>query len=329
MNYYGSRMDLREQPDLSLHHSESVFLDRNHIHVIYSDLLPPLVKSLKLSMNSIYSDGLPVVWPNSLERIVLEDNRISDTHIVRSWPSELRELLLDSNPLERMPPRLPEGVETLSMSYCILRQLPTLPSGLKTLRAFYNRLKSIDIFPSRLEYCNLAHNVLTSKIFSSPLPSSLTYLNLDSNSISWLPKNLPDSLETLIVSNNKLVELPSVLPRNLCMLVLCNNRIRTFSVNLHLGQQIKSVFIRNNCLVENMALRHGIEKIYQADNWNEDNHSLTARMIQNAFRRYKLKKGIRTWRRVNGFYKEMITVAMHPDFVNRWSTVETWDQWKH
>ena len=321
-------MDLREQPDLSLHQSENVFLDRNHIHVIYSDLLPPLVKSLKLSMNSIYSDGLPLVWPNSLERIVLEDNRISDTRIVRSWPSDLRELLLDSNPLETMPQGLPESVEILSMSYCLLRQLSTLPSGLKTLRAFYNKLKRVEMFPNRLEYCNLAHNILTSTIFSRPMPSSLTYLNLDSNSISWLPKNLPDSLETLIVSNNKLVELPRVLPRNLCMLVLCNNRIRIFSVDLHLGQQIKSVFIRNNCIVENI-LDFRLEKVYQADNWNEENHSLTARMVQKAFRRYKLKKGIRAWRRVNGFYKEMITVAMHPDFVNRWNTVETWDQWKH
>lgn len=328
MNYYGSRMNLREQPDLSLHQSVNVFLDRNNIHVIYRDLLPALVKTLKLSMNSIYSDGLPVSWPNSLESLNLEDNHILDTYIVQSWPSTLRELLLDSNPLEIMPQGLPDDLQTLSMSYCYLREIPRLPSELKILRVFYNRLKSFDVLPIRLEYCNLAHNLLTSKIFSRPLPSSLTYLNLDSNSISWLPKNLPDSLETLIISNNNLTQVPRIIPRNLCMLVLCNNKIKSFTVDWKPGQRIKSVFIRNNCLVENLLLNSQIEKVYQADNWNQEVHSVGSRLFQKAFRRYKLKKGMRTWKRVNGFYKEMFDVAMHPNFVNRWNTVETWSQWK-
>jgi hypothetical protein len=153
-------------------------------------------------------------------------------------------------------------------------------------------------------------------------------LNLDSNNISWLPKNLPDSLETFIVSNNNILELPRSLPRNLCMLVLCNNRIKSFTVDWKPGQRIKSVFIRNNCLVENLLLDSQIEKVYQVDNWNQEVHSVASIMFQKAFRRYKLKRGIRAWKRVNGFYKEMVDVAMHPNFVNRWSVVETWSQWK-
>jgi hypothetical protein len=113
------------------------------------------------------------------------------------------------------------------------------------------------------------------------------------------------------------------------MLVLCNNRIKSFVIDWKPGQRIKSVFIRNNCLVENLLLNSQIEKVYQADNWNQEVHSVASIMFQKAFRRYKLKKGMRTWKRVNRFYKEMINVAMHPNFVNRWNTVETWSQWKY
>jgi hypothetical protein len=240
----------------------------------------------------------------------------------------LREVSLDNNPLHECPQNLPESLKTLSISYCELRKIRRFPSALKTLRAFYNKIHSLDApLPLNLHYCNLAHNCLSS-ISLQRLPN-LTYLNLDCNRITWLPNNLPDTLETLIVSNNKLTSLPETLPRNLSMLVLCRNTICSFNIQWKLGQHIKTVFIRDNCLTENLALNTHIDKVYQDDNWNDPNHSMYASIIQRAYSIYKIRKVIRIWRRTYALQRELLDISLHPNFVNRWNEVDTWKEWKH
>uniref|UniRef100_A0A6C0HEE5 Leucine-rich repeat domain-containing protein n=1 Tax=viral metagenome TaxID=1070528 RepID=A0A6C0HEE5_9ZZZZ len=328
--FYGSRLDLTHQPDLSLFtHTEKLHLDRNDIRVLYRELFPPNVKEINISMNRLLSDGLIEHWNDLIEILNLSDNQILDTFFVASWPINLKELYLDNNPLQVCPDNLPNYLETLSMNYCKLKHLYDLPDSIKILYLVYNKIKKMGKLPKSLLFCNLAHNYLTSHtLFSNPLPN-LTYLNLSFNNLKWLPNHLPDSLETLIVNNNYLTALPKQLPKNLTMLSVCYNKIQDFTIDWKPRQRLKLLYIRDNCLVKDLTINTHIEKVYQTDNWNELMHVINAQVIQKAFKIYKLKKGIRNWRRFNLFYKELREVAMHPNFVNRWDQVETWNSWKH
>jgi len=328
--FYGTRLDLVHQPDLLLHNQiEKLYLDRNDIRILYTDLFPRNVKEINLSMNHILSDGLIDNWNNSIEILNLSDNHILDTFNVIRWSNNLKELYLDNNPLEIPPESLPETLQVLSMNYCKLKKLYNLPDSIQTLNIMFNKLKQIHNLPKSLVYCNFSHNYLSSNIlFSKSLPN-LTYLNLSFNNLKWLPNNLPDSLETLIIQNNYLTALPKQLPKNLIMLSVCYNKIQEFAIDWKQSQRLKILYIRDNCLVKDLSNNTNIEKVYQIDNWNELMHTVNAQVIQKAFKVYKLKKGIRNWRRFNLFYKELRSVAMHPDFINRWDQVETWNSWKH
>ena len=91
--FYGSRLDLTHQPDLSLFtHTEKLHLDRNDIRVLYRELFPPNVKEINISMNRLLSDGLIEHWNDLIEILNLSDNQILDTFFVASWPINLKEL---------------------------------------------------------------------------------------------------------------------------------------------------------------------------------------------------------------------------------------------
>jgi Leucine-rich repeat (LRR) protein len=331
----GIRMNLTQQPDLShLPHIQSMYCSGNEIQVLYEELFPPNVRNVCFRGNQLLSDGLCTNFPNSIETLNLEMNRIEETDIVHSWPTALRELSLDDNRLSKIPSHLPESLELLSISYNELRSLKDLPRNLKKLRAYYNHITTIGPsgLPPGLIYAYLSYNSLKSAtIFRQPLPSSLVFLNLSNNCLKWLPKTLPDSLQTLVVANNHLTELPETLPSQLRLLVVNDNRIRRVTLKRRIGQPLFALYIKNNCIVESLQHYRGtiVETISDSRNWNMSYHDRCARRIQRAFKAYQIQRGVRQWSRVQKFHQELVEVAMHPDFVGRWDVPETWSQWNH
>ncbi len=331
--FVGTRMELESQPDLSgFPQIRTVDLGSNHLRMLYADLLPPLVQHLSYRNNGLLSDGLPLQFPDTLITLNLELNCLYDTEHLLRWPTNLKELSLDDNKFRHVPENLPEQLDTLCISYNNLSSLEYLPQGLKKLRAYYNTLKSIGRLPPALTYLNLGHNLLTTRALSQArLPGTLTYLNLHRNKLTYLPP-LPDSIETLVVSQNLLTELPSKMPKRLKLLAVNDNRIRTIHIQRHPGQEPFNLYCRDNCITHSLnQLEHDqVARLILVDrNWNELHHERAVLAIQRMFRRYKIRKGIRSWARVKKFVDEYMEVAYHPDVFGRWTQIETWDQWKH
>jgi hypothetical protein len=249
------------------------------------------------------------------------------------WPSALRELSLDDNECTSIPENLPETLELLSIAGCKVNTLSNMPRLLKKLRAQYNLIKRIQQFPEQLMHIQLSYNLLqSSAIFRYKLPPTLQVLQLDSNHLTWLPSEFPDTLETLNLGNNTITEFTSKIPAKLKLLILNNNKLRIFQPTWGSSNQQLSLFIRNNCIIENLdylKTRYRVESIYQGENWNKIIHGIHAKVIQFAYARYKLRKGIRSWARVAKIQEELLATAMHPDFVGRFDEVASWSMWNH
>jgi Leucine-rich repeat (LRR) protein len=272
---------------------------------------------------------VPSVWPDTIESLNLDYNCIHSINHVTHWSESLRELSLDDNSLDSLPHRFPRSLETISIINCNLKKLYALPSTLKNLRATYNFINAVGLLPYELQYVHFAHNMLrSSAIFRHRLPPNLKVLQLDYNYITWLPSTFPDTLETLNVSNNNLTEFKCMIPPRLKLLILNNNRIREFQPSWPSPmQQVITVYIQNNCITSNLVKldrpNRGIT-IYQEDNWNKVIHGFYVKMIQYAFVRYTLKKGIRSWARIAKLREELLAMAMHPDRVGQFEDVPSW-----
>jgi len=328
--YYGSRLDFREQPDLSAFvHCHTVLLDRNDIRILYRDLLPPNPIKLVLSKNDILTDGLCREWPNSIEKLELDDNHIRDLSFVEHWPTHLKTLLLDGNPLQEIQLEVP-SLEELSLCYTDIRKLDKLPPNLKLLRAFYSRISATGKFPAMLEYLHLAHNQLNSAVFLNPMPTQLKYLNLSANRLKTIPANLPDSIETLILTKNQITELPATLPKNLLQLELSDNKLKIFQPSWKPGQRIQQLGLRNNCILNTEAelLESGrVVRATVGENWNEEIHKFSARCIQRNYKVWKLARILRQRQRLRAYKSELFEITYHPDFMGRWNVPESWPQW--
>jgi hypothetical protein len=332
--YYGSRTCLDEQPDLSMYFSlRTLYLNRNDIHQVYTELFPPHVRHVNLSSNRI-STGLPVVWQDSIETLNLDYNYISHTDFIEHWPTGLRELSMDETGIKVTPEGLPITLETLSLSGCNIHTIQHLPLFLRKLKANYNFIRKLEKLPHTLFYIQLSQNLLrSSSIFRHRLPPNLRVLQLDYNELTWIPSSWPDTLETLNLSNNSITEFRSKLPASLKLLLLNNNRITVFQPTFpETRLQNCSLYIRNNCISENLTfyVQEGhFRTIYQADNWNKVTHHIYAKMIQFVFAKYKLKRGIRSWARFNKIYEEMLAVAMQPQRIGQFEPIESWSMWNH
>jgi Leucine-rich repeat (LRR) protein len=331
--YYGSRLGFREQPDLSaFFQCHTVNLDRNEIRILYRDLFPTAMKKLNLTKNQILTDGLCYEWPNQLEELHLEDNAIRDLQFVGHWPTHLKKLYLDGNPLEDLALNCP-SLEEVSCTYGNLKKLQNLPAQLKFLEAFYNRITTIGKLPSTLEYCNLAYNQLTfSSIFLQPLPTQLKYLNLSGNQLKQIPVNLPDSIEALFLSKNQLVELPDTWPQSLLQLDLSHNRIRNFQPHWKTGQRLQQLLLQNNCITASettLIQTCNSHQIHDMDNWNTQFHEVRAKQIQQAFRKFQLKKILRQRQRWRKVAAEFMEIVYRPESIGCLFVPESWNQWKH
>ncbi len=330
-SFYGSRMGVRDQPDLSQWLTcKRVFLDHNSLRVLYRDLFPPQPTAVYLDHNALYNDGLLHSWPDSIEELDLSHNRFTDTSFTDHWPSQLKRLYLNDGELDTLPLNLPESLHTLCVNYTQLKELTTLPEQLEVLEAYYCRLKKLSHLPPTLHVLNLSYNYLSSRaVFFQQLPA-LRFLNLSGNMLTWIPATLPDSIETLLLTHNKLTELPETLPKNLLQVDVSHNRIRSWKPKWK-GQRIQQVIVRDNCLTQHPETLTGpnIAVLYYADNWNLELHHICARLIQNAFRIFLLHRMLRQIRRMKQVRNELFEVAYHPDIMGRWNIPDTWDEWKH
>lgn len=325
--FLGSYLWLTTQPDLSQKPQyHTVYLTKNNIRVLYDELLPPNIRHLCCKCNLLGSDGLPPRFPDTLETLNLEYNTISDCDNVQHWSDALHELSLDDNPITSIPSTLPRRLNFLSIQYCKVKLLDHLPPGLKRLRAAYNQISKIkERWPQEMIYINLGHNSLSSNAaFRFPLPTTLVYLNLHSNDLTFLPQQLPDSLEYLIVSANKLTTLPSKLPDNLKLLVANSNKLLHFTP---IKKPLRySAYLRDNCLTEqldSLVHRGFLDDIHTADNWNEPWHHSFARTIQRKFRAFRTMKRVRQYAAQNRIREELIMTAMHPLLIGRFDEIDT------
>jgi len=303
------------QPDLSNNRTiHTVILQGNNLEELVASLLPPSIRHVNVSYNSI-SIGLPNIWPDTIETLNLNYNYIAHTDFVEHWPVSLRELSIDDNTLTACPRNLPDSLQSLSMIGCRLQTVYNLPPNLKHLRVNYNTIRILHPFPRNLLYANLSHNAIqSSKIFKYKLPPTLRVLQLNSNQLTWIPSVFPDTLETLNLSDNKLTEFTAKIPASLNLLQLHCNRIRIFRPSVVQNVNLV-VYIQNNCLTDTLTqyTQSGvISTVYKGDNWNTVIHHTYAQMIQFAFAKYKLKRGVRTWARVYKVYQELFATAMHP-----------------
>lgn len=330
--FYGSRMGVRDQPDLSQwQYCKRVYLDHNSLRILYRDFLPPQPTAVYLEHNALYNDGLLHVWPDSIEELDLSHNRFTDTSFTDHWPQQLKRLFLNDGELDTLPPNLPETLHTLCASYTNLTELPTLPQQLEVLEAYYSKLKRLSKLPPQVQILNLSYNYLSSRaVFFQQLPA-LRFLNLSGNLLTWIPANLPDSIETLLLTHNKLTELPETLPKNLLQLDVSHNRIQSWAPKWKQGQRIQYIAIRDNCLTQRPETLTGpnVAVLYYADNWNLELHHVCAKLIQNAFRVFLLHRMLRQIRRMKQLRNELFEVAYHPDIMGRWNIPDTWDEWKH
>jgi Leucine-rich repeat (LRR) protein len=326
--FRGSDLSFTFQPNLSEQTQLiTVYLNKNEISAIHTVLLPPNIQHLSLVKNYLRADGLPTHWPRTLKTINLDHNSIYDTDIVEEWPPGLEDLSFDDNPLRTCPKDLPNTIKLLSMNGCELKTISDLPNSIKKLDCAYNKIKTITNLPEHLEHLALSHNLLSSQsLIKCILPQHLKVLYLDYNNLTFLPKKLPDSLEFISAQGNKLIHLPDEWPRNLQMLILSNNRIREFSPKWKHGQKLVQLHIRDNCITENLVALQEINKVgqvFHAHNWNQDIHHIHAYRIQKCFHVYQLKKGIRTFARLNLVQNQLIQTAYLPELIVKVNHIES------
>jgi len=326
--YCGGRSGISIQPDLSNRHDlHTIHLNGNKLEEVRAELFPPSLFHLNLSSNDIL-DGLPATWPDTIQTLNLDYNYIPHTKFIEHWPSSLRELSMDGNANRSCPTNLPTSLEMLSMAGCKLQSIDTLPYTLKKLRANYNYIKTIKLLPRHLLYLQLSQNAIRSSIlFKYRLPPMIRVLHLDYNELTWLPSTFPDSLETLNVSNNTITEFRAKLPASLKLLQLNDNKLTVFQPTFSVPQQSFVLYIQNNCITENLDYlleKRYVSTLFRGKNWNTALHTASARMIQFAFAKYKLKRGIRTWARMNTIQKELFMVAMHPDRLGQFEPLPNW-----
>ncbi len=164
---------------------KSLLINHNRVNVFDDDeflMCFPALEILDFSYNCLKHIGF--VRESSIVELNVSHNRIQ---LIAGLPRTLTKLIADTNEITMIQSKLPPNLETLALSYNMLR------------------------------YAGLPFN----------WPSTLKELHLDHNNIERFPRKLPDSLEVLTLSENRLTELPSVLPASLQYFFVSGNRIRT------------------------------------------------------------------------------------------------------
>ena len=111
-----ARGGIRFFPDLSSIPKDELHFTYNSIRIVPDECLPRNLKWLDLKYNFIASDGLPAIFPATLERLELDGNRIRDFRDVQQFPPNLKVLTLTENPINSLDDIYSiESLETLNI----------------------------------------------------------------------------------------------------------------------------------------------------------------------------------------------------------------------
>jgi Leucine-rich repeat (LRR) protein len=325
--------DLQYLPDLSNQTHEELSLKENYLRVLPEDLLPLGLKKLLLDFNYIKSDGLPVVFPNTIEELSFNYNMITDFRDVVRFPDRLKKLSVRHNPLCSFMNLCIDSLEELSIEKTQLDTISLLPRVLERLFASSNYLSMLpNRFPTTIRLIQLNNNCLRYAGLPSYWGTALEELQLANNKIERFPRNLPPSLKVLNLSDNRISEIPATLQGfpNLQVLSLANNKIRTISIEIR-RNPIAVVNVTNNELTvslqeQNQEIQSRWAKVLvDSKNWTSNQHHKVASRIQTNWRISRISVRIRTWKRTGVLKEELMCVSMMPERV--WQTDVISPQW--
>lgn len=316
-----SSSSLTTFPDIYNSMYKNVDASWNQIRVLWDEELPRNIQELNLEGNSLTSDGLLPVWPNTLRKLNLANNRITDLNFVVNWSTSLRILNLSSNSIGYTLncQNFPQSLEELDISFTEITQVVEFPPNLKVFTSISTPLQHVPSkCPETLEKFVIMH---TRKLHGIPtrwgnslkvlelhnvrlrefprnLPTSLTYLNLSRNFLRTFPfhEKFPPNLEFLHLGDNRIMELPSWLSQF--------PRLR-YTIHNNLLVKIPD---SSNCLIASPQLI-GIK------------YTAAASRIQRKWRKYKMRSPFRVWYRVSRVKDELLALAMCPERAGKFEDV--------
>jgi Leucine-rich repeat (LRR) protein len=329
--------NLKTFPDLSSITKEEFHLNNNYVGVIPEDFLPRGVKVLDLKYNSIQSDGLPVVFPNTIERLELDGNRIRDFRDVQQFPSNLKSLSVNDNPLNTLEDLYSLlSLEFLDIGRTNLDGISLLPQCLVQLLASKcYRLRMLpNRFPPTLRVATLNDCCLRYASLPGYWGVALEELNLAFNEIDRFPRNLPPTLKTLNLTHNRIREVPEEFNQKFPHLEVCMlafNKLRRVPVKTR-ARKLAFVDVRDNELIVSLEEQNRIiertwaETISEGQNWMGREHIISASLIQKNWRLARMQRRLRTWKRTRVVREELLCVSMMPERV--WQTDVISDEWR-
>ena len=275
--------NLEDQPDLSTIHADDLYLHHNNIRMLWSELFPIGLRYLDIANNHILSDGLPIVLPDTIERMNVEYNGIVELTDVEWWPRALQAINLSFNPLMAFPTNFPPGLQSINLAHTLIRHVDVLPASLRILNLSFTPVYKLpDELPASLEELYLVETGVRS------LPNlggtSLKSLDVSKNNLRSLPA-LPASLTHLNISQNCLSSLD--LPANVKTLFASFNYF--FEVEPPEGFILFDV--RHNCLTVQRVEPNFLDGF----NWNQSYHHGAAMSIQKGWRIYKMRRAFYKW----------------------------------
>jgi Leucine-rich repeat (LRR) protein len=331
---YLDACDLSSQPDFSQVRAGCLTLAENSIHSVSDELLPRDVQLVDFSYNYIHDDGLPFQWPGTVEELYLTHNSICNYDDDTQWPAHLKVLCVSKNPLQKVPSALPESLEKLYVDRTHLRHIQTLPSNLKLLSVESSYLRSLPKeLPHGLEKLFAERNFLHSTLLPRHWGFCLQILDLEKNKLTEFPKNLPSTLRVLRLNDNDITHIPSDLPESLLYLTIANNKVRCVDISKR-KKPIEFVYLTNNQLTQSVQTEQEQKhiqwgtSIIEVSNWTNDSYRACAKTIQTNFRNFRLKKILRTWRKLAYVKQELQASAMHPSRAGHFENVSPeWGRW--
>lgn len=301
--------------DISQKNYQILVLNKNFLKFLPCEYLPSSLKHLSLDQNDLHNLEIDVPLPH-LQTLSIERNDLQYLELSFNL-SSLKSLNLKHNKLWNLEfLHATPCLETLNLARNDIQTLENLPSSLKVLNAEFN---DIVMCPSRLPEGILDLNLLGNYLKQASLPlhwsSSLKRLQLGYNQLKSFPKGLPDSLEDLGLQCNQLTELPSVLPSNLKRLSIVGNRIRILPVKTNIRLEV--LLATHNCLTEDYEKQplKWAAHFFESQNWNEERHHTSQRLLRKCWKRYILGKRLRHIYRARHIYEELLMVALHPDHI--------------
>jgi len=201
-------------------------------------------------------------------------------------PSECRRLYLYDNNLTSIPTPLPLGLEELYMDNNKIETIPenVLPPTLRVLILTYNKIKALPLnLPPNLEMLLVGDNRL--QCLPANLPSTIHTLGFGYNKMYTFPSNLPTSLHTCYAHGNLISRLPLLSP-HLLNLIVSNNLLL---IEQHHSEE------------SGMGINTYLEKLYKAQDIEEERLS-----------------SLRIRRRLGACKEELMSMALHPNRVEKW-----------